>query len=97
MDMIDEPDSAPSKSWRIDRTIPVSLIVVILIQTFGLFAWAMGLQSRVAMLENTSVTREAFARLDEKMNSMKDDMAGLKKDMAENTAEVRHFTIKGRP
>lgn len=84
-----------SRKWQIDKTIPVSLIVVILFQSLGLFAWAVGLQGRVSTLETTSVTRESYARLDEKMNSVKEDISGLKNELANNSAELRRVLVRG--
>ena len=95
---IDAESPPPTaRKWQIDKNIPVSLIVVILIQTAGLFAWAMGLQSRVTLLETTSVTRESYARLDEKMNSVKEDLGSLKNAMANNSEDLRRFMVRGKP
>ena len=43
--------------WHLDRRVPISLIVTILLQTAGLVWWASGVENRVAALEKWQEAR----------------------------------------
>lgn len=82
--------------WRLDKRIPVTLLVAIFIQSMAVFLWAAHLDGRVSNLESTTVSTEKFAHLDEKMNSVKDDMNSLKQDIGSVKDEIRRLAIHGK-
>jgi hypothetical protein len=71
----------PSRSWQLDKRIPVSLLFAILIQSLCVVVWAMKVDNRVVILEQTSVNSEKFAHLDERMTSIKDEIGSMKTEM----------------
>jgi len=81
--MQDEPeDRAPAKNWQLDKRIPVSMLIAIFFQTICIAIWATKLDGRVGTLETTTVSIEKFARLDEKMNGIHDDVGHIRDDLA---------------
>lgn len=62
--------------WKIDKHIPVAVIMAILVQTFAVIWWAAQLETRVKILEidiaqNTQLI-ERVSRVEEKVSALKD-------------------------
>ena len=64
------------------RCIPHAVILTLVMQVAGILIWATQLDARVNGMEQQSVSNSAFnekfARLDERLDNMKEDMSGLK-------------------
>jgi len=67
---------------RMDRRLPFAVIVTLLVQAAGALVWATELDARVNGLEQQLVTssslNEKFARLEERLENMKQDIEGIK-------------------
>lgn len=50
-------DDPATKSWQLDKRIPLALIVAILIQTLGFAYWTGTLSQRVTSLEATRMSQ----------------------------------------
>jgi|SRR5580698_11425013 hypothetical protein len=90
--------------WKIDKRIPVPMLLAILAQTMAIVIWGTHLDDRVVMLERTSVTTEQYAHVDEKMNTvkdnmstMKDDVSSLRKDVQDIKDDIRRLAVRGKP
>lgn len=74
-----------SDGWKIDRHIPVAVILTLLIQVGGVLIWATQLDARVSGIEQQAISsntlNEKFARLDERLDNMKQDIAGIKRQL----------------
>lgn len=51
-----------AEHWVLDKKIPITLIVTILIQTATAIWWASKVEERVSVLERTSITSSSEAR-----------------------------------
>jgi len=49
--MADEEMPTQDKHWHLDKRVPLALILVIALQTFGVGWWASSTDSRVSVLE----------------------------------------------
>lgn len=81
--------------WTIDKRIPIALLGAILLQALVLTVWGTHLEDRVYSLEHTSATTEQYARVDEKMQTMKDDLGTVKKDMQDIKEDIRRLAMRG--
>ena len=89
--------------WRLDKRIPVSLLAMLAFQTAGLLIWGVHLDSRVtanemalADFKSGAIKAESFARLDEKMNGVKDDISSLKTEFGTVKDEMRRMSVRGK-
>jgi len=80
--------------WRIDKRIPISLILTIVGQTVGIIIWVVSLNGRVGDLEKNSATSVQYAILNEKFNNVSADIASLKTDISGLKDDVRRVTIR---
>jgi hypothetical protein len=98
---MDDSSHDEARGWRIDKKIPVALIGGIFLQGILCGAWVYSsqknLENRIVLLESTTVKSDTFGRLDEKMNSVKDDIASLKQDVASMHDEIRRMALRGKP
>ena len=83
--------------WKIDKRIPVPMLLAILAQTMAIVIWGTHLDDRVVMLERTTVTTEQYARVDEKMTTMKDDISSVHKDVQDIKDDIRRLAMRGKP
>jgi HAMP domain-containing protein len=94
-------DPSEKHGWQIDKRIPVSLLGAILLQGVVWGGWVYSsqksLENRVVLLERTTVTTDNYGRLDEKMNTVKDDIGSLKRDISEVRDEIRRMAVRGKP
>lgn len=67
------------ETWKIDRHIPVAIIGVILLQTFGMGWWAATMASRMSAAE-ISIARQDTKneRFDDKIATLEGNVIGLK-------------------
>ncbi len=99
--MSEPRDDHKPTGWQLDKRIPVSLLGAILLQGAIWGGWVYSsqksLENRVILLERTTVTTDNYGRLDEKMNSVKEDIAALKQDVASVHDEIRRMAMRGKP
>lgn len=71
--------------WRLDTRIPVAVLISCLLQVAGALIWATQLDARVNTLEERTLDgkglNEKFARLEERLDFMKQDLAGMKQQL----------------
>lgn len=72
-------------SWKFDRNVPLALVATLLMQLAAGLVWATHLEARVGGLEerypDNAALAERFARLEERMDGIKDDMQAVKQRM----------------
>jgi hypothetical protein len=77
--MINEHDIT---NWRVDKRIPIALLVTLFLQIGAALVWATQLDSRVGTLEHeligTAGFTEKLARIDERTLGMKQDIESIK-------------------
>lgn len=74
-----------NRHWIVDRRVPLAVIVTLLVQMGGALVWATQLDARVGDVERQAVTdaslNEKFARLDERLDDMKQNLAAMRRQM----------------
>ena len=72
--------------WKIDKRIPIALLITLFFQIFSAIVWATQLNARVNNLEQHDVEAVGFseklARIDERLQAMKQDTQSIKNDVA---------------
>jgi hypothetical protein len=67
--------------WRIDKRVPVAVIIAMILQIAGILVWATQLDARVGgveqQLQGESLLLEKFARLEERLEFLKRDVEGI--------------------
>jgi hypothetical protein len=62
--------------WKIDRHIPVAVLLALVTQTAAVVGWAAALETRVGVLERTTqqgvVLLERMSRMEERVEGLKD-------------------------
>lgn len=75
--------------WRIDKRIPIALLITLFLQIAMAIIWATQLNARVDSLEEKAVYSSDFgeklARIDERLQSVKQYMEDIKHEL-ENVA-----------
>ncbi|MDE3060250.1 MAG: hypothetical protein KGJ06_04505 [Pseudomonadota bacterium] len=78
--------------WKVDRRVPVAVILALLVQMGGALIWATQLDARVGDIERvatgTSSLNEKFARLEERLKDMKDNIDGMRRQLDQLTDRV---------
>jgi len=68
--------------WRLDRRVPLTVLVALLVQFAAAIVWATQLDARVDMIERHAMDGSGlsvrFARLEERLEFLKQDMSFLK-------------------
>ena len=71
-----------NRGWRIDKHIPVALLIAILIQTCGAIWWAASISGRVSTLEQQNAAliplTAAVAKVETSIIDMKEDLKDVK-------------------
>lgn len=71
--------------WKLDRRIPIAVIVALLLQLAGALIWATELDARVSGIERQSLgssgMSERFARMEERLDNVRQDMQGMKRQL----------------
>lgn len=72
-------------SWRVDKRIPIALLVTLFIQIATALIWATQLNARVGTLEQqvvgSSDVGEKLARIDERLQAVKQDVEFIKREV----------------
>ncbi len=92
--MLEQEGEAKSE-WKIDKRIPLALLGAILVQSFVFGMCWQGLNDRVNVLERNSVTMEQYGRMDEKMNTLKDNQITEKSDLQNIKDDIRRLALRG--
>lgn len=68
--------------WRLDRRIPLAVIIVMALQVVAALMWATQLDARVVTLEHMNpdsrTIGETLARLEERLDAMRGDIGDLR-------------------
>ena len=81
---------AEDTHWRIDRHIPLALIMAVILQTFVVAWWAAGVNNRLSNLE---VLTGALTNMNTRMTSL-EDRIGF---MNEKLADIKHGVDRAFP
>lgn len=80
--MIDEHEIT---HWRMDKRIPIALLITLFLQFVSAIIWATQLNARVGTLEQESAGAadfgEKLARIDERLQGLKQDMEFIKREV----------------
>lgn len=75
--------------WRIDRRIPIVVIIALVMQAIGAIVWATELDARVNNIEqqsiNGAIANEKFARLEERLESLKENIYAIRRQLDQFT------------
>lgn len=78
--------------WHIDRRIPITLLVMLLLQMIGAIIWATQLDARVNNVEsqagNAMGLSEKLARIDERLENMRQDVGGMRQQLNQITERL---------
>jgi hypothetical protein len=89
-------DAADAVSgWKLDKRIPIAMLGALLLQSFVFGMCWQGLNDRVNVLEKNSVSMEQYGRMDEKMNTLKDNQASEKMDLQNIKDDIRRLALRG--
>jgi len=73
------------KCWRLDKNIPIAVIIAFILQVIGAIIWITELDARVSNVEHQSTllapANEKFARLEERLDHIKEDTDSLKRQL----------------
>jgi hypothetical protein len=73
------------KKWKLDRRIPLAVIIMLLLQIASALVWATQLDARVSHMEHQSISiisvNEKFIRLEERLDNMKQDMVYIRRQL----------------
>jgi hypothetical protein len=67
--------------WKVDRTVPLAVIVTMALQTVGAVWWAATLSARVNQLETNQVSSERTGRIEEQVIRLREDLGDIKTDL----------------
>ena len=76
--------------WQIKKELNISFIAAAAFQLAIGVWWAKGVDERLNFLEKTTTSAENFARMDEKMTSMKEDLSEVKEN-------IRRLAVRTKP
>lgn len=75
--------------WRIDRRIPVALLIAICVQLASALIWATYLEARVSLLEKETSTTpqlsQQYARLEERMDAVREEVGNIRTELQRMT------------
>lgn len=78
-------DKEEISHWRVDKRIPIALLLTLFIQIVSGIVWATQLNARVYNLENEAGASSGFgeklARIDERLQNLKQDMEFIKREV----------------
>ncbi|WP_263353379.1 hypothetical protein [Acidicapsa acidisoli] len=96
--MASENGDLKESGWRINKRIDIATVGMLFLQTLAVVVWGVHLEDRVGVLERTSVTTEQFGRVDEKMNSLKDDTPDIRNALIDPDfyEHVQNDDLEGR-
>ncbi len=80
------------EKWRMDRRVPVAVMIMLLMQVGGVLVWATQLDARVSGIERQAITtgmlNEKFTRLDERLDNMKQDLSEVRQQLGRLTERL---------
>jgi hypothetical protein len=83
------------RRWMLDRRIPITVVMTVCIQVAATLVWATSLDARVSSVEQKTLsaheTREKLARIEERLDYMKQDIGFIKQQLNYLT---NHFIAK---
>ena len=80
--------------WHLDKRVPISLIIAIIIQTMS-FVWFFSkMDSRIASLESGAITQKE--RDDRQDNNVKDGLNTLRADIKEIDRKIDRLIERGQ-
>lgn len=84
--------SIGNKYWKIDRNIPIAVLIALVLQIVGAIIWVTELDARVNNVEHQSMllapSNEKFARLEERLDHIKEDLNSLKQQLNQITNRI---------
>lgn len=79
-------DNEEITHWRVDKRIPIALLLTLFIQIASGIIWATQLNARVDNLEHGASASAGFAeklaRIDERLQNLKQDMEFIKREVS---------------
>lgn len=69
------------RKWKVDKTVPLAIIITLGLQTIGAVWWAATLSARVEVLEKNQVTGERAVRIEEQVIRLREDLGDIKVDL----------------
>lgn len=82
----------PADKWKIDRRVPVAVILAFILQIAGALIWATELDARVSHMERESGTftgvTEKFVRMEERMENMRQDLGIIRRQLDRMTERL---------
>jgi hypothetical protein len=77
--------------WRIDKRIPIAVLITIILQIGAVLVWAAELDARVGIVErqigDTSIN-EKFGRLEERLDSVKQHIEAIRRQLDQVTGQL---------
>jgi hypothetical protein len=84
---------ADKESWHLSKSVPISLIFAIFIQTAGVFWWASGVDAKVAgLMKANSTHSEGRRRVWNRINAIEAQQGTIGNDLARLDAGILHLT-----
>lgn len=69
--------------WHLDKRVPISLIVTIIIQTAGIMWWAASTAERINVLERQAIATapqaDRLTRVEVKLDALQDNVVEIKR------------------
>jgi len=79
------------KHWKLDRRIPVAVVIALFMQMMGAIVWATSIDARVNQIEQNTMggafASEKFARIEERLEHLKEDIVIIRRQL-ENLSNV---------
>lgn len=102
VDLDDVPEGIDMSRWKVDRHVPVALLIAISVQTGGAFWWGgvtstrlEGLErDRLAALQTAETAAKATTALSERVVEIKIRLDGAVESLAEIKALLRQTSIR---
>ncbi len=86
------PQDIKADYWKIDKRIPLLFIMTLIIQLAVIVVWATQLDARVGRIElqsnDTNNLPERFARLEERLDNVKQDTSAMKQSLSNLTEKL---------
>lgn len=74
-------NEAPESKWKLDRTVPLAMVIGMAMQFAGFVWFASDLNTRVKQLEGSQVSAERAGRIEEQVSGLREDLADIKTDL----------------
>ena len=95
--MTDRPDPS-ERFWRLDKKVPLALILTIIGQTGVFIWWASSLNERVNVLEKASAVSSASAPVQaDRLTRVESKMESVQRDVTEIKADIKSLIRREAP